>query len=58
MDGVTSMVISLAGLGRIPGYIARRKGYSFGIWWLYGALAPVAALPHSIFLKPADETHR
>ena len=28
-------LIIAAGLGVIPAYIARDKGYSFGRWWFY-----------------------
>lgn len=40
------LVASLLGL--IPGLIARSKGHDFFIWWLYGALLFIFALPHSL----------
>lgn len=35
-----------AGLGFIPAGIAKRKGYSFGLWWLYGFLLFIVAIIH------------
>ena len=35
-----------AGLGLIPAFIAEKKGYSFGLWWLYGWLLFIIALIH------------
>lgn len=29
-------LIFAAGLGLIPAFIAKEKGYSFGLWWFYG----------------------
>jgi RNA polymerase subunit RPABC4/transcription elongation factor Spt4 len=42
-------------LGFIPGLIARGKGRSFGLWWLYGFLIFVVALPHALLLKASPE---
>ena len=38
-------------IGLIPAAIARSKGYSFGLWWLYGALLFIVALPHALLKK-------
>lgn len=38
-------------LGLIPAYIAKSKGRDFGLWWLYGTMLLIVALPHAIFLK-------
>ncbi len=38
-------------LGLIPAYIAKRKGRSFGLWWLYGAAVLIIAVPHSLLIK-------
>jgi hypothetical protein len=38
-------------LGLIPAYIAKRKGRSFGLWWIYGAAILIIALPHSLLIK-------
>jgi hypothetical protein len=39
-------------IGLIPGMIARSKGREFVIWWLYGSLLFIVALPHALLLKP------
>jgi hypothetical protein len=38
--------------GLIPAIIAHDKGHSFFVWWIYGTLLIVVALPHAIVLKP------
>lgn len=38
-------------LGIIPAAIAQQKGRNFLIWWLYGTLIWIVALPHSILLR-------
>ena len=42
-------------LGLIPGLIARGKGRSFGLWWFYGFLVFLIALPHALLLKASPE---
>lgn len=39
-------LLTAAGLAFIPAYIAKDKGYSFGIWWLYGWLLFIVAIIH------------
>lgn len=39
-------------IGLIPAYIAKGKGRSFGVWWLYGAALFIIALPHALLIKP------
>lgn len=46
-----SVLIFATIIGLIPAVIARNKGSSFIIWWLYGAALFIIALPHSILLK-------
>lgn len=41
-------------LGLITGFIASRKGRSFLLWWFYGAMLFIVALPMAIFMKPLD----
>ncbi|WP_218580120.1 zinc ribbon domain-containing protein [Pseudomonas sp. 8Z] len=36
-------------LGFIPATIAALKGRRFFVWWIYGALIFIIALPHSLF---------
>ena len=38
-------------LGCIPAFIAQNKGRNFIIWWLYGALLFIVALPHALMMK-------
>lgn len=40
------VLLLAAGLGCIPASIAKSKGYSFGLWWLYGWLLFIAAIIH------------
>jgi hypothetical protein len=44
------LLLVAALLGLIPAKIAESKGYRFGVWWLYGSLLFIVALPHSMFL--------
>jgi hypothetical protein len=39
-------------IGLIPAMIARSKGRQFVVWWLYGSLLFIVALPHALLLKP------
>ena len=39
-------------LGLIPAAIAQRKGESFVVWWIYGSLLFIVALPHALLKKP------
>lgn len=41
-------------IGLIPAFIAQGKGRSFVLWWIYGALIFIVALPHSLIMK-ADQ---
>jgi hypothetical protein len=41
-------------IGLIPAFIAQNKGKSFVLWWIYGALIFIVALPHSLIMK-ADQ---
>jgi hypothetical protein len=37
-------------IGLIPAAIAQSKGHSFVLWWIYGSLLFIVALPHSLFM--------
>jgi protein-arginine kinase activator protein McsA len=37
-------------LGLIPAMVAQSKGRSFGLWWLYGSMLFIIALPHSLIM--------
>jgi hypothetical protein len=39
-------------LGLLPAAIAQRKGESFVVWWIYGSLLFIVALPHALLRKP------
>lgn len=43
-------------LGLIPANIAKHKGYSFEIWWLYGALLLIVAIVHVALLPNRNST--
>ena len=45
------LIIICALLGLIPAMVAQSKGKSFGLWWLYGALLFIVALPHSLMMS-------
>jgi RNA polymerase subunit RPABC4/transcription elongation factor Spt4 len=38
-------------IGLIPAAIAKSKGGNFILWWLYGALLFIVALPHALIMK-------
>ena len=40
-----------AALGLIPANIAKKKGHSFGLWWLYGWLLFIVAIIHVQFIS-------
>ncbi len=42
---VMSLIIAAA-LGFIPANIAKKKGYSFGLWWFYGWMLFIVAIIH------------
>jgi hypothetical protein len=50
------ILIFAALLGLIPAYVAQKKGRSFGLWWLYGALLFIVALPHAFIMSPLPES--
>lgn len=49
------IIIIAALIGLIPAYIAQKKGRSFILWWLYGFLLFIIALPHSLIMKSNHE---
>jgi hypothetical protein len=38
-------------LGLIPAMVAQSKGKSFGLWWFYGAMLFIIALPHALIMS-------
>ena len=55
MDQNIAGILGSAILAFIPAIIAREKGRSFGLWWLYGFLLFIVALIHSILMKPIKQ---
>jgi hypothetical protein len=47
------MEILLLGIiiGLLPAYIASNKGRNFVLWWIYGSLLFIIALPHCLLIK-------
>jgi len=48
------MFLLLALLALIPAMIAQRKGRSALLWWVFGVLLFIVALPASIIIKPLE----
>ena len=48
------IVVIAALIGLIPAFIAKSKGRAFGLWWFYGTVCFIIALPHSIIM-PSDK---
>lgn len=51
-DQMLQMWLLASLLGLIPAAIARKKGRSFGLWWVYGSMIFIVALFHSLLIKP------
>lgn len=49
-----TLVILLMLLGLVPAFIAHSKGRSMFLWWLYGAVLFLIALPHALLVNPLD----
>jgi hypothetical protein len=43
-------------LGLIPAMVAQSKGKSFGLWWFYGAMLFIIALPHALIMSADKES--
>ena len=43
-------------LGLLPAFLARQKGHSFLVWWLYGAVLFIIALPHAMVVRSRNTT--
>lgn len=42
-------------IGIIPAFIARKKGKNFFLWWFYGVMLFIVALPHALLIKPDNQ---
>lgn len=45
------LLILLPALGLAPAFIAHNKGRNFILWWVYGTILGIVALPHAILLR-------
>jgi hypothetical protein len=54
LDGVLilEVILTAALMGVIPAMIAQKKGHSFFVWWFFGAMMFIFALPAALILKP------
>jgi len=56
MESELIEILQLAVLiGLIPAFIARNKGKNFALWWFYGAMLFIVALPHALLIKPKEQ---
>ncbi len=55
---VISTLIIAAVLAFLPASIAKRKGKSFGVWYLYGFLIWIIAIIHAISLPERHEKRK
>lgn len=53
MMGLMDWIALALLLGLIPATVAANKGHNFIVWWVYGAVMFVGALPHAV-LTPRD----
>jgi uncharacterized paraquat-inducible protein A len=59
MDGELIEAMKLAIIiGIIPAFIARNKGKNFFLWWLYGFMLFIVALPHALLMKPLSQKEK
>jgi len=52
LEYMAFLVVAGALLGLITGSIAERKGRSFTVWWLFGGLLFIVALPMALIMEP------
>jgi hypothetical protein len=50
MEMFTIFILTVL-MGLVPAYIAHQKGRSFILWWQYGAMLFVVALPHALLIS-------
>jgi hypothetical protein len=53
--GASEILIPAGIIGLIPAFIAKSKGRSFVLWWIYGAGLFIVAIIHSIVIKPNEQ---
>ena len=54
---VVGLIIA-AGLAFIPANIAKKKGYSFGLWWFYGWMIWIVAIIHVSLIPDKNAPQR
>lgn len=47
-----AILLAVVVLGLIPAFIASSKGHNFIVWWLFGSLLFIIALPVAILIQP------
>ena len=54
LDGVLllEIILTAALVGVIPALIAQKKGHNFFVWWFFGAMMFIFALPAALIVKP------
>jgi hypothetical protein len=55
MESIIIVVLVSAIIGLIPAYIAKNKGHSFVLFWIYGTLFFIVALSHAMLMKANPE---
>ena len=51
MEYYVILLVLAAVLGLIPAYIAKSKGRSFALWWIYGWMLFIVAIIHVQFIS-------
>ena len=46
------IIVAAAAIGLLPAMIAHRKGRPFVLWWVFGAILFIVALPLALYLSP------
>lgn len=49
--GFVIIIVLSAILATIPANIAKKKGHSYGLWWVYGWLLFIIAIIHVQFIE-------
>jgi len=55
MDNLIQAIPLAMLIGLIPAFIARNKGKNFVLWWAYGFMFFIIALPHALWLNPHNQ---
>lgn len=49
------ILVLAAIIGLIPAYVAHNKGGSFFIWWFFGAMLWIVAMPCALLMKTDEK---